>query len=173
MRGNKGITKGKLTLIIKARITKRRLSHFSPTFSRKQTSAVKSKRHFSLGLPSPSPYQDLPYVSPKPTDGPNPPRIRTKGPQHQSPDPHEIEIISASISFPNPYLTTLPLHATDYSYQPPAFFLGTSGYSGSPKPSKLVSSPLLTTIRPDRLLTAATAVSLKACKLISPSHMNG
>ncbi|MED6118649.1 hypothetical protein PIB30_004699 [Stylosanthes scabra] len=45
MKGNKGITKGDLTPIIKARITKRPLSHFSPTFSRRQTSAVKSKRH--------------------------------------------------------------------------------------------------------------------------------
>ncbi|MED6204109.1 hypothetical protein PIB30_006177 [Stylosanthes scabra] len=34
---------------------------------------------------------------------------------------------------PNPYLVILLLHATYLSHKPPAFCLGTSGYTGSPK----------------------------------------
>ncbi|MED6108517.1 hypothetical protein PIB30_024697 [Stylosanthes scabra] len=51
---------------------------------------------------------DPSYVGPKPTNGPNPPRI-SKGPE--PPRVYKEEISS-----------------------PPAFFLGTFGYSGSPKP---------------------------------------
>ncbi|MED6216821.1 hypothetical protein PIB30_011412 [Stylosanthes scabra] len=47
---------------------------------------------------------NLPYVGSRPTSGPNPPRIHTKGPQYQSSDPHEIRIISTSISSHHGYI---------------------------------------------------------------------
>ncbi|MED6179068.1 hypothetical protein PIB30_113764, partial [Stylosanthes scabra] len=52
-----------------------------------------------IGPDWPKSMVDPPYVGPEPTNGPNPLRTHTKGPQHRLPDPYEIGLISAPILY--------------------------------------------------------------------------
>ncbi|MED6196707.1 hypothetical protein PIB30_049890 [Stylosanthes scabra] len=52
-----------------------------------------------IGPAWPKSVVNLPYVVPKPTNGLNPLRTHTKGPQHRLPDPHKIGPISAPILY--------------------------------------------------------------------------